>query len=289
MKSTFRGELFHLSRSAVLLLAVAVLLVCDLFVSSRSKVTETNMYDLAELPGSGTFVNFFQDTKTSPSGAAARMRLPRVKNDPESIVLRDDPETAVYENLIEVYWACAPYYFRWVLASNQGLMVIPLIFVVMFLVRDFPNRVFNDSLYIGKRRREVFWGKTLFYFLLAFVISLVGILLLTMIYASAVFRTLPAGYVWSRILIHAFVDTCIMAVPFLIAFLTRNTVVTGVLSALYGVLIRYTGLIYPAAMKADMLIWKQETFPLTLLLVNLAVLVICVAASRFLFEKQELK
>ena len=138
MKTVFRGEFFRLSRSAVLLLAIAVLLVCDLFISSRSKVTESNLYDLAELPGAGTFVNFFQDSKTSPDGAAARMRLPRVKNQPETAVLQDEPGTK-YENLIEVYWACSPYYFRWVLASNQGLMVIPLIFAVMFLARDFPN------------------------------------------------------------------------------------------------------------------------------------------------------
>ncbi|MBR3060014.1 MAG: hypothetical protein IKG89_05320 [Oscillospiraceae bacterium] len=289
MKSVFRGELFRLSRSAVLLLAIVVLLVCDLFISSRSKVTETNMYDLAELPGAGTFVNYFQDNKTSPEGAAARMRLPRVKNQPETIVLRDDPATAKYENLIEVYWACSPYYFRWVLASNQGLMVIPLIFAVMFLARDFPNRVFNDSLYIGKRRREIFWGKTLFYFLLAFLISLAGILLLALVYASAVFRTLPAGYVWSRILLHAFVDTCLMAVPFLLAFLTRNPVVTGILSALYGVLIRYTGLIYPAKLKADMAAWEQGTFPLTMALICLAVLAVCIAVSRLLFEKQDIK
>ena len=265
MKTVIRGELFRLSRSAVLLLAIAVLLVCDLFISSRSKVTESNLYDLAELPGAGTFVNFFQDNKTSPDGAAARMRLPRVKNQPETAVLQDEPGTK-YENLIEVYWACSPYYFRWVLASNQGLMVIPLIFAVMFLARDFPNRVLNDSLYIGKRRREVFWGKTLFYFLLAFLVSLAGILLLTLVYASAVFRILPGGYVWSRILL-----------------------ITGVLSALYGVLIRYTGLIYPAALKADMAAWEQGSFPMTMTLICLGVLVVCVAVSRLLFEKQDIK
>ena len=288
MKSIFRGELFHLSRSFVLLLTVAVLLVCDLFISSRSKVTESNLYDLAELPGAGTFVNFFQDNKTSPDGAAARMRLPRVKNQPDTAVLQDEPGTK-YENLIEVYWACSPHYFRWVLASNQGLMVIPLIFVVMFLARDFPSRVFNDSLYIGKRRREVFWGKTLFYFLLAFLVSLAGILLLTLVYANAVFRFLPAGYVWSRLLLHAFVDTCLMAVPFLLAFLTRNPVITGVLSALYGVLIRYTNVVYPAALKADMHTWEQGSFPAAMTLICLAILVVCVAVSRILFEKRDLK
>ena len=288
MKSVFRGELFHLSRSAVLLLAVAVLLVCDLFISSRSKVTEANLYDLPELPGAGTFVNFFQDNKTSPDGAAARMRLPQVKNRPDTVVLQDEPGTK-YENLIEVYWACSPHYFRWVLASNQGLMVIPLIFVVMFLARDFPNRVFNDSLYIGKRRREIFWGKTLFYFLLAFLVSLAGILLLTLVYANAVFRLLPAGYVWSRLLLHAFVDTCLMAVPFLLAFLTRNPVITGVLSALYGVLIRYTGVVYPAALKADTHTWEQGYFPAAMTLICLAILVVCVAVSRILFEKQDMK
>ena len=288
MKTVFRGELFHLSRSAVLLLAIAVLLVCDLFISSRSKVTEANLYELAELPGAGAFVNYFQDRQSTPEGAASYMRLPRDKKNPETVVLQDEPGTK-YENLIEVYWACSPYYFRWILASNQGLMVIPLIFAVMFLARDFPHRVFNDSLYVGKRRREVFWGKTLFYFLLAFLISLAGILLLTLVYASAVFRMLPGGYVWSRLLLHALVDTCLMAVPFLLAFLTRNPVITGVLSALYGVLIRYTNLIYPAALKADKAAWAQGTFPGTMLLVSLIVLVVCVAVSRLLFEKQDLK
>ena len=115
------------------------------------------------------------------------------------------------------------------------------------------------------------------------------ILLLTLVYASAAFRILPGGYVWSRILLHAFVDTCLMAVPFLLAFLTRNPVITGVLSALYGVLIRYTGLIYPAALKADMAAWEQGSFPMTMTLICLGVLVVCVAVSRLLFEKQDIK
>ena len=288
MKSIFRGELFHLSRSAVLILAVVVLLVCDLFVSSRSQVTETNMYDLAELPGSGTFVNFFMDRNSDPSGAAGYMRSPKVKGHPETAILQDDHNTQ-YENIIDVYWACSPYYFRWVLASNKGLLVIPLIFVVLFLARDFPNRVFNDSLYIGKRRREIFWGKTLFYFLLAFLISLAGILLLTIVYAGGVFRNLSAGYVWSRMLLHALIDTCLMAVPFLLAFLLRNTVLTGVVTALYCVLIRFTNAVYPAALKGNMAAWEQGTFPLVMLIVNLAVLAVCVAVSRILFEKQDLK
>ena len=288
MKSVFRGELFHLSRSAVLLLAVVVLLVCDLFISSRSQVTEANMYDLAELPGSGTFVNFFQDRNSGPAGAAVYMRTPKVKGHPETAVLQDDPKTQ-YENIIDVFWACSPYYCRWILASNQGLLVIPLVFVIMFLARDFPNRVFNDSLYIGKRRRDVFWAKTLFYFLLAFLVSLVGILLLTVVYAGGAFRYLPAGYVWSRMAIHALMDACLMAVPFLLAFLLRNTVLTGFVTALYCVLIRYTNVIWPAAMKADKAIWAQGTFPLTPTLVCLGLLVVCVGVSRVLFEKQDLK
>lgn len=288
MKSVFRGELFRLSRSAVLLLAVAVLLVCDLFVSSRSKVDEAHMYDLAELPGSGAFVNYFQDRNSGPSGAAAYMRTPKVKGQPETAVLQDEPGT-VYENIIDVYWACSPYYFRWILASNKGLLVIPLVFVVMFLARDFPGRVFNASLYIGKRRRDVFWAKTLFYFLLAFLISLAGILLLTVVYAGGAFRTLPAGYVWSRMVLHAFMDTCLMAVPFLLAFLLRNTVLTGAVTALYCVLIRYTSIIWPAALKAEQAIWAQGTFPLTASLACLGVLVVCVAVSLVLFEKQDLK
>lgn len=288
MKSVIRGELFHLSRSAVLLLAVAVLLVCDLFISSRSQVTETNLYDLAELPGSGAFVNFFQDRNSGASGAAQYMRIPKVKGQPETAILQDDP-TTVYENIIDVFWACSPYYFRWILASNKGLLAIPLIFVVMFLARDFPNRVFNDSLYIGKRRREIFWGKTLFYFVLAFLVSLAGILLLTIVYAGGAFRYLPAGYVWSRMLLHALMDTCLMAVPFLLAFLLRNTVLTGIVTALYCVLIRFTNAIYPAVLKADMGAWEQGTFPAAMLLVNLAVLAVCIIVSRILFEKQDLK
>ena len=280
MKSVFRGEWFHLTRSAVLLLTVAVILICDLFLSSRSKVTEENLYKLAELPGSGAFMSYFQDTKTSPSSAAKYMRLQGV--------LETDPETDDYENLIEVYWACAPFYFRWILASNQGLLAIPLIFVILFLARDFPSRVFNASLYIGKRRREVFWGKTLFYFLLAFLVSLAGILLLTLVYASAVFRTLPAGYVWSRLLLHAFADTCLMAVPYFLSFLLRKTVPVGFFTALYCVLIRFTGIIWPAALKGDRAAWAQGAFPLTMTLSCLAVLVICVAVSAVLFEKREL-
>ena len=225
---------------------------------------------------------------SGPAGAAVYMRTPKVKGQPETAVLQDDPKTQ-YENIIDVFWACSPYYFRWILASNQGLLVIPLVFVIMFLARDFPNRVFNDSLYIGKRRRDVFWAKTLFYFLLAFLVSLVGILLLTVVYAGGAFRYLPAGYVWSRMAIHALMDACLMAVPFLLAFLLRNTVLTGFVTALYCVLIRYTNVIWPAAVKADKAIWAQGTFPLTPTLVCLGLLVVCVGVSRVLFEKQDLK
>ena len=288
MKTVFRGELFHLSRSAVLILALAVLIVCDLFVSSRSSVDEAHMYDLSELPGSGTFVNFFMDKNTSPSGAAAQMRLPRVKGRPETAVLQDEPG-AVYENMIDVYWACCPYYFRWVLASNKGLLAIPLIFVLVFLARDFPNRVFCDSLYVGKRRRDIFWGKTLFYFLLAFLVSLAGILLLTIVYAGGVFRLLPGGYVWSRMLIHALMDACLMAVPFLLAFLLRKTILTGCFTLLYCVLIRYTSVIWPAALKADMTVWGQGTFPTLMTVAGVVLLAVCVAVSRLLFEKMDMQ
>ena len=119
--------------------------------------------------------------------------------------------------------------------------------------------------------------------------SLAGILLLTLVYASAAFRLLPAGYVWSRLLLHALIDACLMAVPFLVAFIVRNTVLTGFITALYCVLIRFTGIIWPAAQKSDPAAWAQGTFPLATILVSLVILAVCVAISAVLFEKRELK
>ena len=48
-------------------------------------------------------------------------------------------------------------------------------------------------------------------------------------------------------------------------------------------------MVYPAVLKADMAAWEQGTFPAAMTFVSLAVLAVCVAASRLLFEKQDMK
>ena len=69
MNSILRAKLFRLSRSGVLLLALLVLLGCDVFFSSRSKITENNMYALPELCTMGEYLSYCEASTVSVTSA----------------------------------------------------------------------------------------------------------------------------------------------------------------------------------------------------------------------------
>lgn len=277
MNTLIRAEFFRLIRSGVLLLTVVVLLVCDLFLSSRSKVSEANMYALPELCTMSEYLGYCDANQTSVGGAKALMKS------------RGAFESSDATDLIGVFQDTHPQQFRWVLASNKGLLAIPLIFAILFLARDFSSRSFYNALYTGHSRRAVFLSKALFLFVLAFLLSLAGIAALTGVYAGTVFSRLPAAYVWSRLALHALVDCALIAPCLLFCCLLRGPVLSGAASAVYCVLLRFTNLIWPAALKANTSVWVQDGNVTLLLLSALIFLAVSFLGSWLAFEKMELK
>ena len=277
MNSILRAKLFRLSRSGVLLLALLVLLGCDVFFSSRSKITENNMYALPELCTMGEYLSYCEASTVSVTSA---------KN---MFIKRGAFAESAAVDLIGVFQDVHPFQFRWVLAGNKGLLMLPIIFVLVFLARDFSGKGFYNSIYAGKRRSQLFFAQTIYYFAVCFVISLLGILCLTGIYAPTVFARLPAGYVISRLLLHALADCALMALPFLAGYLTRSSYLTGAISVVYCVLLRFTGLIWPAAVKGNIAMWEQGANVLPLLLSSIVFLAVSIGASWLLFRRADLK
>ena len=275
MKGNFKSELYHLTHSSVLIVAVLVLLVCDLFMSSRSKVTEQNMYDLPELTTMGGYLNFYQ---TDDNVSSAKYTFIKRGAFTESDAV----------DLIGVFNDAAPYQFRWILASNKGMLAIPLIVVLVFLAGVFPARSVNNAIYVGKTRSSIFFAKYIFLLILTFVISFIGILLLTVIYAGAVFRTLSPVYVFGCMLLHAFADTALISLTFLFAFLLRNMFLTGVFSLVYCLLIRFTSFIWPAAIKSNMATWESGGSALMLIVPSLIFLLVSIVGSCFSFTKRDM-
>lgn len=276
MKNLLRAKLFRLSRSAVLLLALLVLLGCDVFLSSRSKITESNMYALPELCTMGEYLSYCESGTLSVNGAKSMF------------IKRGAFTESDAADLIGVFQDVHPFQFRWVLASNKGHLVLPIIFVMVFLAREFSGKGFYNSFYAGKRRSAVFFSQAIYYFAVSFFISLLGILCLTGIYAPTVFSRLPTGYVCGSLALHALADCALMALPFLVGYLTRSTVITGAVSVVYCLLLRYTGLIWPGTLKGNITVWEQGANVLPLLLVSVLLIAVCIAASWFLFRRADL-
>ena len=276
MKNLLRARMFRLLRSGVLLVALLAMLGCDVFFSSRSKITESNMYALPELCTLGEYLSYCDANKVSILSAR------------NMFIKRGAFEESDALDLIAVFQDTHPFQFRWVLASNKGLLMLPLIFVMAFLARDFSGKGFYNSIYAGKRRSAVFFSQVIFYFAVCFVVSLLGILCLTGIYAPTVFSRLPTGYVASRLALHAFADCALMALPFMVGYMTRSSVLTGAVSAVYCLLLRFTGIVWPAAVKGNIEMWEQGASVLPLLLGSVIFLAVSIVVSWYMFRRAEL-
>jgi hypothetical protein len=202
-------------------------------------------------------------------------------------------ESSDAETLVEVYEDMQPKHFQIVLHSIKGLLLVPILLLVMFIIRDFRNKSFYNSLYSGSSRTAVYLSKAVMFLIVAYIISLINILLLTLFYANTVFVRLPAGYVWGSILLCALLDTAVLTVPFMLSFVLRKPVFSVLAVLIYSVIVRFgTNFIWPAAAKNNIDLWSQ-TAPAGLTGTAVLSSVVFIAASLFIgwfaFEKAELK
>ena len=266
-----RSEFYRLVRSGVLWIALLAILAADLFLSSRCPVTTTNMYELPMLTTMSQFTGYAENSNMSVSVAVSFFRK------------RGQLESSDATDLVGVFQDIHPYQFRWILSSRQGLLAIPLVFAMVFLALDLDRRSFNNALYTGRSRSQVFFGKLLFLFIVGFLVCLIGICALTGIYAGTVFTRLPAVYVWSRLMLHALSDLALMAPPLLLVFLVRKTVVAGAVIVVYDLILRFTTLLPMTGQDLDL--WGQGGDLTPTLLWSLGILLVCAAVS-YIFSRK---
>ena len=274
MTKLLRTHFYHLFHSAVLLAALAAILVIDLFFSSRCPVTTTNMYELPRLTTMGQFISYAESSNMSVGVAVSFFKK------------RGQLESSDATDLIGVFQDVHPYQFRWVLASRQGLLLIPLLFAVVFLALDLDRRSFNNALYIGKSRGQVYFSKLLYLFAVGFLVNLLGICALTGIFAGTVYTRLPAAYVWSRLALHALSDLALMALPLLAVCLLRKTVISAAVTVVYSLILRFTSLLPMTGQDPEL--WGQGGNLTPTLLWSLGILLVSAAAGYVFFRKVKL-
>ena len=274
MTRILRSDFFRLVRSGILWVALLAILVADLFLSSRCPVTTTNMYELPMLTTMGQFTSYAENSNMSVTTAISFFRK------------RGQLESSEATDLIGVFQDVHPYQFRWILSSRQGLLVIPLVFAIVFLALDLDRRNFNNALYTGRSRNQVFFSKLIYLFVVGFLICLIGICALTVIFAGTVYTRLPAAYVWSRLALHALSDLALMAPPLMAVCLLRKTVLAGGLIVIYDLIARFTSLLPMTGQAPEA--WAQGADMTSTLVWSLGLLVVCAAVSYVFFRKARL-
>ena len=274
MKKLLRASFYRLFRSGLLLVALLVILVSDLYLSSRVTVTTSNLRELPMLCTSGAFMSYAESSSMSVQVAKSFFKK------------RGQLTESSAEDLLEVFRDVHPFQFRWVLSTRRGMLAIPLIFAMAFLAMDFRRRTYLNALGTGRSRGSVYLAKLLFLFLCAFGISLIGICALTGLFAGTVYTRLPAAYVWSRLALHALSDAALMAPPLLLVCLLRKTVLSGVIILAYGFLLRFTT-VFPMT-KQDLSIWAPGGNLLPVLLWSLGILLVCSAVGWLSFRRAKL-
>ena len=274
MMHQLRSEFFRLSRSFFLIGTIIVLIVADIFLSSRCQVNGVNLYSLPDLCTMSQFTSYAEGANMSPDSAIKFFQK------------RGQLEESSATDLIGVFQDIHPYQFSWVLESTQAVLVFPLAFALIFLARDFKSRSFNNALYAGTSRDKVFWSKAIFLFIVFFLLSLAGICLLTGVYAGTVFSRLPAGYVWSRLLTHALMDCALAAPMLLVVCLLRNIVLSGVIAVAWDLSLRF--LHWLPITGAGLETWKQGGNVLPVLLWSVGLIAVSVVGSWLAFRKAKL-
>jgi hypothetical protein len=259
-----------------------VIILVNVFFSSRSDVTTENVYEaLPELCTISVFLSYCDASDISVDSAKALMAK------------RGYFESSNAATLIEVYEDMQPKLFRLVLSNIQGLLFVPILLLYLYVIRDFRSKSFYNSLYSGSSRASVYFSKAIMLLVVAYIISIISILMLTLIYANTVFARLPAGYVWGNIFLYALLDIAVLSVPFMLTFVLRKPILSVLAVLIYSFIVRFsTSIIWPAAMRSNEALWAQ---PASSTLVGTALLssVVFIAASLLIgwlaFEKADLK
>ena len=274
MMRQLRSEFFRLSRSVFLIGTIIVLIVVDVFLSSRCEVNGSNLYSLPDLCTMSQFTSFAENSNMSPESSIKFFQK------------RGQLEESSATDLIGVFQDIHPYQFSWVLENTQAVLVFPLAFALIFLARDFKNRSFYNALYTGVSRDKVFWSKAVFLFIVFFLLSLAGICALTGVYAGTVFSRLPAGYVWSRLLLHALADCALAAPMLLVVCLLRKTVLCGVIALAWDFSLRF--LRWLPITGTGLETWKQGGNVMPVLLWSVGLIAVSLIGSWLAFRKAKL-
>ena len=271
MTRLLRSKFYRLIRSSLWLVAIFVILVADIFLSTRCEVTGANMYQLPELCTMSQFTKYADNAKMDVRSAV------------KFFVQKGKLEDSQAEDIIGVFQDTHPWQFRWVLASQKNVLVFPLIFAMAFLAMDLERRSLNNLFYGGHSRKSIYFSGVIFLFIVGFLVSLAGICAITGIYAGTVYSRLPKAYVWSRLVIHALMDAAMMAPPLLLVLLVRKTVVSGAVILVYDLVLRFTGLL-----RVDMSRWAQGESLLLPAVLSAACILCCAAVGWFAFRRTRL-
>ena len=110
MTRLLRSEFYRLIRSSLRLVAVFVILVADVFLSTRCEVTGANMYQLPELCTMSQFTKYAENARLDARGAV------------KFFVSKGKLEDSQAEDVIGVFQDTHPWQFRWVLASMKNVL-----------------------------------------------------------------------------------------------------------------------------------------------------------------------
>lgn len=281
MTGLIRSEFFRLFRSGLLLIVIVLLIVASAFFNSRSKVTAQNAYDLSEICTVSEFLSYCADRSLSPQSIKAAMKS------------RGYLESSDATTILGVYQDIQPHQFKLLLKSIKATLIIPIVFAGFFLIMDLKGKSFYNALYSGRSRTAVYLSKALLYFIVAFFINVISIILMTAFFAGAVYSKLPASYVWGRILLYALMNTAILAVPFMLTFVIRRPVLSAFAVIIYSLITRFgANIVWPAALQSNIELWDRGASPT---MIGTAVLssVVFLAASLIIgwlgFTKTDLK
>lgn len=277
MNKLLRCEGYRFIRSGLMIVAVIAIIVADLFLNSRCQVNSTNLYSLPDLCTSAQFLNYADNSSMGVSSAVS------------FFVKRGELESSDAEDLLGVFQDIHPYQFRWILSQTQGMLLIPLIFAVMFLARDFDERVYMNALGVGHSRGGIFAAKAICLLIGGFLVSFAGMAGLTGIYANAVFAKISVGYGLSRMALHSLCDVALIAPALFFVCLFRKTVPAGILTIVYSVLIRFTEIIPLAHLMHNKDVWAPGGNVLPLVLWSVGTIAVCAVLSGLLFKKASLK
>ncbi len=281
MTGLIRSEFFRILHSGLLLVITLVVIIISAFFNSRSHVSAQNVYDLSEICTYSEFSLYCQDKSLSPESIKATM------------IHRGYIEASNATTILGVYQDIQPHQFKLLLKSIKGTLLVPIVFVSFFLIMDVKGKSFYNALYSGRSRTSIYISKAIFYFVMAFIVSLLSIMLMTMFYAGSVYSRLPFNYVWGCFLLYALINTAILAVPFMLTFIIRRPVLSAFAVIIYSFLVRFaSNIIWPASLQTNIDLWSRSAdagLTGTAVLASAVFIIVSLLIGLLVFNKAELK